>query len=139
MTKIVVALAGLSLLGIFLKAQGAASLWDGVYTEGQAKRGEAAYKKDCGSCHGDDLGGSGQAPALAGNDFKMDWNGLSVGDLFDRIRVSMPADRPGKLTPEEYADILAFMLKGNQFPAGKQELPGKTEPLKQIRFETAKP
>jgi mono/diheme cytochrome c family protein len=139
MNKIVATVVGLSFLGIFLRAQGGASVWDGVYSEDQAKRGEATYKKECGSCHGDDLGGGGQAPPLSGSDFKMDWNGLSVGDLFDRIRVSMPADRPGKLTPEEYSDTLAFILKGNQFPAGKKELPNKTEQLKPIRFETAKP
>jgi quinoprotein glucose dehydrogenase len=142
MKKIATALFGLSFLGIFhaiLPAQSGASVWDGVYTEDQAKRGDAVYQKECASCHGNDLKGADQAPPLSGNEFKMDWNGLSVGDLFDRIRVSMPANQPGKLTPEEYADTLAFILKGNQFPAGKTELAGKSDSLKQIRFETAKP
>jgi hypothetical protein len=66
------------------------------------------------------------------------WNGLTVGDLFDRIRVSMPADRPGKLSREQIADILAYMLSMNQFPAGKAELERQTEALKQIRIEAEK-
>ena len=61
-----------------------------------------------------------------------------MGDLFERIRVSMPADRPGKLTREQDADVLAFMLSMNQFPEGKTELEHRTEVLKQIRFEGAK-
>jgi len=133
MKKIASSVAGLSVIAL------GASVWDGVYTEAQAKRGEAIYQKECASCHGEDLAGKGQAPPLTGNDFKMDWNGLSVGDLFDRIRISMPADHPGKLSPDQNADTLAFILKANQFPAGKKDLPVDGDALKQIQFETTKP
>ncbi len=71
----------------------AKSVWDGAFTEAQAKRGAEAYEKNCAECHQQELGGDGFAPALAGADFLNAWNGLSVGDLYDRIRVSMP---PGK-------------------------------------------
>ncbi len=63
------------------------------------------------------------------------WNGLTVGDLFERIRVSMPQDRPGRLTRQQNADILSFILSANQFPIGTVELSSETERLKQIRFE----
>ena len=63
---------------------------------------------------------------------------LTVGDLFERIRVSMPQDRPGRLTRPQNADILAYVLSVNQFPVGQVELPPETERLKQIRFEPSK-
>jgi hypothetical protein len=67
------------------------------------------------------------------------WSGLTVGDLFDRIRISMPADRPGKLNREQVADILSYMLSMNQFPPGEKELERQTELLKQISIEAVKP
>jgi len=115
------------------------SVWDGVYTADQAKRGQALYVTNCASCHGSELTGGESAPPLAGGDFTANWNGLTVGDLFDRIRTSMPADRPGRLSREQNADILAFMLQFNQFPAGQSELEHQSEVLKLIRFESTKP
>jgi mono/diheme cytochrome c family protein len=109
-----------------------------VYTPDQAKRGDALYRQQCASCHGTALTGGESAPPLAGGEFLSNWNGLTVGDLFERIRISMPADRPGKLTREQNADILAFILSMNQFPSGKTELERQTEVLKQIRVEAAK-
>ena len=75
---------------IIASAQGKTTL-DGIYTETQAKRGEKTYAESCASCHGDDLAGGGQTPALAGKEFNSDWNDLTMGDLFDRTRLSMPA------------------------------------------------
>jgi mono/diheme cytochrome c family protein len=115
------------------------SVWDGVYTDEQAKRGESAYRTACAKCHGDTLTGGEAAPPLTGGEFLANWNGLTVGDLFERIRVSMPADRPGALTSAQNADILSYMLTVNQFPAGKRELERQAEILKQIRFEATKP
>jgi S-disulfanyl-L-cysteine oxidoreductase SoxD len=120
-------------------AQSSRSVWDGVYTSEQSKRGAMLYANACASCHGTALNGGESAPPLTGGEFFSNWNGLTVGDLFDRIRVSMPADNPGKLTREQDADILAFMLSMNQFPDGKTELDHRTEALKQIRFEATRP
>ena len=137
MTKIAF---GLSLCLLVVVAQSTSrSVWDGVYTQEQATRGGALYAKECGSCHGTALSGGESAPALAGGDFLSNWNGLTVGDLFERMRVSMPADRPGRLNRETIADILAFVLSANQFPTGKTDLERQTEVLRQIRFESAKP
>jgi S-disulfanyl-L-cysteine oxidoreductase SoxD len=115
------------------------SVWDGVFTEDQAKRGQPAYNENCSSCHGDTLSGGEMAPALAGGDFLSNWNGLTVGDLYDRIRTTMPLNKPGKLTREMNADILAYIMRANQFPAGQTELAHQSEVLKQIRFEATKP
>jgi len=125
-----------------LRAQAPAdarSVWDGVYTDEQAKRGEAVYRKECAACHGDMLTGGESAPALTGGGFQANWNGLTLGDLFDRIRKTMPQTKPGTLTRQQNADVLAFMLNINKFPAGKTELYRQSEMLKEIRFETKKP
>jgi S-disulfanyl-L-cysteine oxidoreductase SoxD len=122
-----------------LFAQTSRSVWDGVYTVEQAKRGSDTYMAECASCHGTDLTGGDSAPPLMGGEFTSNWNGLTVGDLFERLRTSMPANNPGKLSRDKNADILAFLLSVNQFPAGKSELDRQTENLKQIRFETTKP
>jgi len=115
------------------------SVWDGVYTEEQAKRGESVYRKECAACHGDLLAGAESAPPLTGGAFLANWNGLTIGDLFDRIRKTMPQSAPGRLTRQQNADILAFMLSVNKFPAGKTELYRQSEMLKEIRFEAARP
>lgn len=115
------------------------SVWDGVYTEEQAKRGETVYGKECAACHGAELTGGESAPPLRGGAFQANWNGLTLGDLFDRIRKTMPLTKPGRLTREQNADVLAFMLSINKFPVGKTELYRQSEMLKEIRFETKKP
>lgn len=115
------------------------SVWDGVYTEEQAKRGEPIYQKECAVCHGDMLTGVESAPPLTGGAFLTNWNGLTMGDLFDRIRKTMPQSAPGRLTRQQGADILAFLLSVNKFPAGKTELYRQSEMLKEIRIKSTKP
>jgi len=115
------------------------SVWDGVYTDAQAARGEAAFGAHCASCHGANLGGTGEAPALAGPQFLSDFDGLSLGDLFDRIRTTMPQDSPGSLPRDQVADILAFLLKTNGLPSGGKELDRRSEYLKAIGFSAANP
>jgi mono/diheme cytochrome c family protein len=111
------------------------SVKDGVYTEAQAKRGEALYKEQCAACHGDNLEGSGPMPPLAGADFVKNWK--NVGDLFDKIHSSMPASAPGSLTEAQTADIIAYMFSVGKFPAGQSELEGKMDTLTAITIEPA--
>ena len=114
------------------------SVWDGVYTEDQAKRGETLYQKECKGCHGVALGGGESSPPLTGGAFLSNWNGLTLGDLLERIRKTMPQNAPGKLNRQQNADVLAFVLRANKFPAGKAELSRQTEFLREIRFEAVK-
>ena len=138
----VVAGASLAVIGVFHAATGAQeasrSVWDGVYTEEQAKRGAALYARECASCHGTDLTGADEVPALSGPAFLANWNGLTVGDLSERVRRSMPPSKPGQLNRQQIADILCHVLSANGFPADKTELEPKTELLKQIRIEATK-
>jgi len=121
-----------------LVAQNATSVWDGVYTADQAKRGAAIYSASCVSCHGLGMLGGESAPALAGGEFMANWNSLTVGDLFDRIRTTMPQDHPGSLTRQQNSDVVADILSVNQFPAGKTELDTRSEFLKAIRITAKK-
>jgi S-disulfanyl-L-cysteine oxidoreductase SoxD len=116
----------------------AKSIWDGVFTPEQAERGAEAYKTSCSECHGGDLMGDGFAPALSGADFQGNWNDLSVGDLFERIRISMPPSGPSSVTPAQKADIVAHIFNFNKYPAGTAELEPKTEVLKTIKIELKK-
>ena len=115
------------------------SVWDGVFSQAQAERGRGLYSEQCASCHGSELTGGEMAPPLVGGDFQSDWNGLTVGDLFDRIRISMPQNAPGSLSGAQNADVLAFMLQANKFPNGQTELARDAMMLKSIKFETKKP
>ncbi len=131
------ALAAFALAALVLAAgeEGGRSVWGGVYTEAQATRGAEAYQANCQSCHGAQLTGQGEAKPLSGASFLSGWNGLSVGDLFERIRSTMPMTAPKSLPRDTYADILAYLLKFNGFPAGTGELPGRAERLADIRFD----
>jgi len=143
-TASVLALTGMMAFGAFsargtLAAQQPKSQWDGVYTEEQAKRGEGLYSQYCASCHGPDLAGGEMAPGLTGGEFASNWNDLSLGELFERIRISMPQNAPGSLSRQQNADILAFVLSKGNFPAGTTELPGATDVLNTIKFVAQKP
>jgi quinoprotein glucose dehydrogenase len=97
----------------------------GVYTAEQAGRGRAAYQQHCAECHMADLAGHEYAGALAGYGFQLKWQDASVAELLGRVR-SMPLGRPGSLTPQEYVDIVAYVLQRNTYPAGESELTAKS-------------
>ena len=110
------------------------TVWDGVFTADQARRGAEAYERSCAECHGPDLGGGDMAPSLAGVEFVYNWHGFSAGDLFERLRVSMPPAQPNSVSRQEKADILAFIFEQNGMPAGETELASRAGPLGAIQF-----
>jgi len=79
------------------------------------------------------------SPPLSGGEFLANWDGLTAGDLFERIRKTMPQNKPASLSREVNAEILAYLLAFNMFPEGTADLPKNTEFLKQIRIEATKP
>jgi mono/diheme cytochrome c family protein len=107
----------------------------GVYTAEQAARGEAIYKEQCAACHGDNLEGSGPMPPLAGMDFLTNWQGKSLGDLYEKTQTTMPATAPGTLTPEQTADLLAYVLKASKYAEGAAPLEGKMDVLLPISID----
>jgi len=105
-------------------AQQKLSVWDGVYQEAQATRGKDDYEYNCGSCHIHDLSGDTikDVPPLAGPEFLETWSGKTVKELVEYISTNMPQGSPGSLPPNTVADIAAYVLKVNQFPAGSEAL-----------------
>jgi len=114
----------------------ARSVTDGVYAEPQARRGQAVYLEECARCHSEALSGGENSPALAGDAFLEKWNGKTADDLFELIRTTMPADSPGRLSRQQYVDIVAFIFEANKFPAGKAELERDSAHLKDILINT---
>ena len=107
------------------------STQDGVYSRPQWLRGQDLYAGNCRSCH--------TPESHAGETFKLTWKGRTLAQLYTYIRGSMPKSDPGALTPEEYADVLAYLLRLNRMPTGVDELPTDTTALRVIRFEADKP
>ncbi len=117
-------------------AQASKTAKDGVFTEAQAERGKKSYLTACASCHQEGLQGADLAPPLKGDDFVVPWSKQTVNDLFERIAQTMPADAPGSLPREVDADILAYVLQVNKFPAGAEELKPDTAAMKGIAIAT---
>jgi mono/diheme cytochrome c family protein len=131
-------IAGLAIVlvgcaALTLRAEQAKTAKDGVYSDAQASRGQGLYGQRCAACHAADLTGSG-APPLAGQDFISTWNGMSVDDLVEKIATSMPSDAPGSLSRIQATDLVAFILKSNNFPAGSAELDSDASTLNAINI-----
>jgi mono/diheme cytochrome c family protein len=102
----------------------------------QVKRGEATYLDECGRCHAETLSGTEFGPALVGHEFVRGWTGKSVGDMFVRVRDTMPVDSPGRLTAQQYVDVIAFILRENKCDCGDQPLAADEAALKTIAILT---
>jgi mono/diheme cytochrome c family protein len=102
-----------------------------LYSAEQARRGQATYGKHCVSCH--------SAATYTGAAFRMAWGNQSVYQLWEQIRTTMPMDGPGKLSPREYADIVAYLLKLNGLPAGPTDLPSDPDRLKPLMITIPRP
>ena len=115
-----------------------ASVWDGVFTEAQATRGQAVYPGACGTCHGRRLNGAPDdpdmlsTPPLARAKFLRDWKGRSLATLFEYTRATMPESNPGSLDDREYVDIIAYMLTVGGMPAGDAELQPDAQRLARV-------
>jgi quinoprotein glucose dehydrogenase len=103
------------------------SVLQGAYSEAQAATGEDVYRLNCTSCHNSSI--------LSGRTFQLAWAGRTAFDLYDRLRTTMPLDDPGRLSEQEYVDIVAYLFKLNGYPAGQTALPPARERLKQLRID----
>lgn len=110
------------------------TVWDRVFTEAQAGRGEELYGRHCAECHGSGLDGDAAAeiPALVGDSFMQRWSGRNMDDVLTRMQRAMPPAAPGSLARTQYADLAAYLLKSNGFPAGFDALGIDAERLRLI-------
>ena len=113
------------------------SVWSGVYTTQQADAGEKIYFARCSTCHGDELEGREQAPALAGPQFLDSWRGRDLRRLLDRVLTMPLGDKT--VTQAEAVEILAYLLRSSEVPSGSTALPADRALLSAITFERAKP
>jgi len=100
------------------------TIWSGVYSSAQAKRGLLEYARSCEHCHGSNLIGNptDEVPSLVADGFMFYWKGRTVQDLYARLSKSMPSDAPGSLDAGTYLDLVAYLLEANGFPSGQQDL-----------------
>ena len=115
------------------------TVWDSVYTDTQAARGDSVYKETCSKCHGATLAGTDDGSPLTGANFLANWNGLSVGELYEKIRTSMPPDKPKSIARPQLADVVSYLLAQNKFPSGSKALSDSAEALKDIKILQSKP
>ena len=103
----------------------------GSYTEDQASRGKIVYESYCASCH--------TTAFHTDEQFRFNWFGRTVGDLFKTLRTTMPEDNPGGLSDDDYTRVIAYILKLNGFAAGSDSLPADTVVMKTIHIRGAAP
>ena len=125
------------------------SVWSGIYSATQARRGEELYRRHCSSGHGENLAGllveprfpgsPDRTPELAGPTFNNNWNDLPLDDLVERIRISMPQQKPGSLSRADNVDIMAYLLWIGGFPLGDRDLATQRDALREIRFLARQP
>lgn len=113
------------------------SVWSGVYTAAQNKRGEEIHAAVCVMCHGPRLNGAGQpemppSPAIAGPALLRKFAGANVAALFVVVRQTMPPDAPNTLTDQQAIDAIAHMFAVSGMPAGARELPTDLKALGNI-------
>lgn len=127
------------------EAEPLTSIWDGVFTETQADRGEAVYPGACGWCHGHRLDGAPDdpdmrsTPPLARARFLRVWDDRSLATLFEYTRATMPEDNPDSMTVQDYVDVIAYMLTVGGIPAGDAELRPDLQSLARVVIRTESP
>ncbi len=127
---------GSSAVGALLWA-GLAAAQTGVFSEQQEKRGQGVFHEKCGVCHGDDLEGGTESPALKGDAFWSEWDQKMARSVYSRIISTMPPDSPGSLVEKDVIDIVAFIVHSNGVPLGSQTIQSANE-LNSIKLERPK-
>ena len=112
---------------------------DGLFTLEQAERGERVYQAECASCHAPDMKGGPAARGLSGLTFRYQWANRSLAALFDAMRGKMPPGKPGTLREQAYLDLLAAILKRNDFPPGEAELEADEQLLRSTLIRWQRP
>jgi len=133
-----VAAAWIACLTCVIAGQAQTTVWSGVYTEAQAYRGEKVADTTCIGCHGPGLDGGDSGPKLVGDVFLANWSTQPVSELFDWILQAMPPEKPGSLSREDVAAVVAYILQQNKMPAGKQALPSESAELRLIQMTASK-
>src|SRR5207344_1415365 len=105
-----------SLAAVVVSAQTAKptgpTVWDGVFTDAQADRASGTFSQSCERCH--TLASQGTRP-LSGDKFWEGYTQKTVGDLLTFVKTNMPNGNGGSLSASTYNDLVALILKSNNF------------------------
>lgn len=104
---------------------------DGVYTLVQANAGRDIFAGVCKECHANNV--------YAGQPLRQRWNGRTLGELFGYLRREMPKSNPGSLSDQDYTNVIAYLLRLNEMPTGRQPLAVDSSALHDIRFAAPRP
>lgn len=110
------------------------TVWDSVFTDSQVTLAESTYSQSCAKCHGATLQGAQDGGPLIGADFLANWDGMTLADLLDKIRTTMPPDTPNTIPPSQVADLVSLVLARNHFPSGTTPLTADAARLKDIKI-----
>jgi len=91
---------------------------DGSVPLAQAGDGKAVYDKSCAACHGAELQGTGETPALKGAPFLANWKGKTGSELYAFVRQNMPPGAAGSLGDADYRGVVAYILQANDLKGG---------------------
>lgn len=135
-----IAFAFISLVAINWQSNVAArTIWDGVYSEAQAQRGDAIYQEHCAGCHGPELVSSDpDYPNLTAPQFRWNWGKKSLAERLQRVKSSMPPTAKDSLPAQDYLDVITFILKVNGYPAGDADIKADSSDLPTIIVDPPK-
>jgi len=103
----------------------------GAFTEAQAGRGQATFRRICAQCH--------VVSQFSGMSFRRAWAGRPAFELYELIRTTMPQDNPGRLPPQDYTDVIAYFLSLSGAHAGSGELAAEPDTLRKVLFPPVSP
>jgi hypothetical protein len=131
------------------------------YTEAQAERGKGYFYGSCGFCHtanptakngnmdrstglGWHRGSDNSFALFVGERWLSTTSGIpgrpqrwsTVADLYNKIRTTQPAYDVAGLSTQSYVDMVAYLLKQNGLPAGKEELKDNLHQMRNMTLET---
>ncbi len=100
---------------------------DGVYSKVQADGAKLQFEKICADCHPfTEAGKKPKDVPLGGETFFENWTGRPLGELATTIALTMPNDGSAVVSEKEAANLTAYILQQNRFPAGSKPLTKET-------------
>ncbi|HEY0875406.1 MAG TPA: cytochrome c [Vicinamibacterales bacterium] len=97
---------------------------DGVYTKAQADGAKKQFETICADCHPFTVAAKKKPKDLPLGDepFFDSWSGRPLSEMITLIALTMPNDGSATVTDEEAANLVAYILQQNGYPAGSVPL-----------------